>query len=167
MTTFRAVAALCVLSVACATDRSRSPACGLALVVGPSMILQQLRVPQMVLTGAPRGLPASLPARVVGQAPARVDVSYDGDRLAMTYQGAGFPPNPTERYGYGLLVVDDTSQRVTGLLIYDAAEMPRDFPLLGAVTGDGKTLPVYGVRVDWASMSNPRCPLLGDSTPAR
>lgn len=152
---------------ACSTDRTRSPGCGLAQVVGPTMILEQLRTPRMVLSGAPRGLPASLPARVVGRAPARVAVSYDGDRLALDYEGSNFPAAPTERYGWGLLVVDDTSQRVQGVLIYDAAEMPRDFPRIGTVTGDDKILPLFGVRVDWASMSNPRCPLLGDTAATR
>lgn len=156
--------ALLLTILACGGDRSRSPGCGLAQIVGPSIILQQLRDPRAVLTAAPRGLPTTLPARVVGETPGAVDVSYDGPRLALAYRGSAFPQNPSEKYGWGLLVVDDTSQRAMGILIYGAAELPKDFPLMGSITGDGKSLPVFGVRVDWASMSNPRCPLLGDST---
>src|SRR2546430_4435114 len=53
-------------AVCCSGDRSRSPTCGLALLVGPRMIQQQLTILPFVLTDAPRGLSASLPALVAG-----------------------------------------------------------------------------------------------------
>ena len=56
------------LAVGCGGDRSRSPTCGLALLVGPRLIQQQLSVLPYVLTDAPRGLSASLPALVAGTA---------------------------------------------------------------------------------------------------
>lgn len=158
-----AVWAVTVFAVACAPDRSRSPACGLAMLAGPTIIQEQLRNPRAVLTDAPRGLPETLPARVIGQPQGRVTIGDNDGRLAMRYEGASFPQTANELNGYGLLVVDDTSQRVQGVLIYES-ELPRNHPRLGLVAGGDKTLPLFGVRVDWASMSNPRCPLLGDTT---
>src|SRR5205814_1369089 len=155
-----------VLGVGCGGDRSRSPTCGLALLVGPRMIQQQLAILPFVLTDAPRGLSASLPALVAGTShQGEVSVAYEGPRLALTYQGPSFPPFPTDSAVYGLLVVDDSTQRAQGVLIYESVRPPPSFPQLGTVRGGGggpdKTIPLYGVRVDWPSVSNPRCPLLG------
>lgn len=158
------VTSLVVLS--CGGDRSRSPTCGLALLVGPRMIQQQLTILPFVLTDAPRGLSASLPALVAGTShQGEVTVAYEGPRLALTYQGPSFPPFPTDSAVYGVLVVDDSTQRAQGVLIYESVRPPPSFPQLGTVRGGGggtdKTIPLYGVRVDWPSVSNSRCPLLG------
>lgn len=119
-----AVAALLV--AACAGDRSRSPACGLALIAGPTLIQQELLNARAVLTETPRGLPGTLPARVVGQAQGEALVGYSDEQLVIGFQGEGFPTRPA---GYGLLVVDDTSQRVQGVLVYES-ETPKDYPEL-------------------------------------
>ena len=145
----------------CGGDRARSPTCGLAQIAGPTLIQQQLHNTRAVLTDAPRGLPASLPARVIGQQQGEALVAYGESLLVMGFQGSGFPLQPG---GYGLLVVDDTSQRVQGVLIYES-QAPKDYPRLGTLTGGELSLPVFGVRVDWASVNNPRCPLLGSPTP--
>jgi hypothetical protein len=92
-----------------------------------------------------------------------VTVSYVGERLAASYGGEGFPVDP--QVGFGLLVVDDTSQRVVGVLIYDAVA-PQGRPELGYVTGGERSIPLFGVRVSWIDVSNPRCPLLGDTAQA-
>jgi hypothetical protein len=156
-----------VLVGGCGGDRTRSPTCGLALLVGPRLIQQQLTVLPYVLTEAPRGLSASLPALVAGyREQGEVSVSYAGSRLALTYQGPHFPPFPNDSTVYALLVVDDSTQRAQGILIYESIRPPPSFPQLGTVAGADKTVPLYGVRVDWASVSNPRCPLLGAASPA-
>jgi hypothetical protein len=154
--------ALAVVVAACAGDASRSPACGLALIAGPTLIQQQLLNARAVITDAPRGLPEILPAMVIQQQQATVRTGYSADgKIVMEYAGPGFPT----RGGYGLLVVDDTSQRARGVLIYESEE-PKQHPHLGTITGGAATLSLYGVRVDWASVSNPRCPLLGTPPPA-
>jgi hypothetical protein len=163
------VAALCATTWAgCAGDRARSPTCGIAQLAGPALIQQQLANLSYVLTEAPRGLPASLPARVVfvGEGPkpppGEVLIAYSGNHLVMGYQGAGFPAGPG---GYGLLVVDDSTRRAQGVLVYES-QVPRNYPELGTVTGADRSIPLFGVRVDWAGVNNPRCPLLGAATPA-
>ena len=153
--------ALTVVIAACGGDASRSPACGLALIAAPTLIQQQLLNARAVITDAPRGLPDSLPAMVIQQKQASVRVGYDAEgRIVMGYEGSGFPT----RGGYGLLVVDDTSRRAVGVLIFESEE-PRQHPHLGTITGGAAVLNLYGVRVDWASVSNPRCPLLGAPAP--
>lgn len=152
----------------CAREHGRSPMCGIAQLAGPALIQQQLANLSYVLTEAPRGLPASLPARVVyiGEGPkpqqGEVLIAYSGNRLVMGYQGAAFPPAPG---GYALLVVDDSTRRAQGVLIYES-QVPRNYPELGTVTGADRAIPLFGVRVNWPGVNNPRCPLLGDATPA-
>lgn len=155
------ILAVTLLVVGCTRDASRSPTCGIALIAGPSLIQQQLSNPRAVILDAPRGLPESLPAMVIQQQQAEVAVGYDVDgRIVMGYRGPGFPTQG----GYGLLVVDDTSQRAMGVLILESEE-PTQHPRLGTIAGGTASLHLYGVRVDWASVSNPRCPLLGAPVP--
>lgn len=150
--------ALAILVGACGGDASRSPACGLSFIASPTLIREQLRNPRAIITDAPRGLPDSLPAMVIRQKQGAVRVVYDpqGKLLIMEYAGDSFPT----RGGYGLLVVDDTSHRAVGVLFYDSEE-PTDHPKLGTVTGGTATVLLYGVKVDWANVSNPKCPILG------
>lgn len=150
-----------LFAAACATDR-RSPTCGIALWAGPTMIQEQLRNPRVVLTEAPRGLPETIPARVIGHPQGTLAVSYTDGSMNARFDGPGFPQNSDSLNGYALLVVDDTSQRVQGVLIYEST-LPRNHPRLGLVASGDRTVPLYGVRVDWVSMTNPKCPLLGDT----
>src|SRR5438046_8975400 len=104
---------------------------------------------------APRGLPVSLPAPVPGTAQlSTVTITSAGGRLAMTYQGQNFPPFPTETTVYALLVVDDSSQRAEGVLLYAGQRPPNTYPDLASVTASSRKIPLYGIRADWASVSN-------------
>jgi hypothetical protein len=151
------------LFVSCSPDRSRSPTCGMAQLIGPSLIQDRLRQLPFVLTDAPRGLPGTLPVRIVGtRQQSTVLVSYLKGALTMEYQGAGFPAGSvSDTTAYALLVVDDSTQRAQGVLIYESRRPPEGYPSIGALTGEDRTIPLYGVRVDWGNVSNPKCPLLG------
>lgn len=136
-----------------------SPTCGIALIAGPALIQQQLNNARAVLTDPPRGLPDSLPAMVIQQKAAMVLAGRDAEgRISMQYRGPGFPSQ-----GFGLLVVDDTSQRAMGVLIFEQPE-PRLHPRIGTIIYGTTVLNLFGVRVDWMSVNNPRCPLLGGPT---
>jgi len=151
-----------VLEACGGRDQSHSAACGMAQFIGPSLIQEQLKLFPYVLTEAPRGLPSTLPARVAGNAQqSTVAITTSGPRLTIVYQGSNFPPNVSDSTVYGLLVVDDSTQRAEGVLLYEGQRPPKTYPQLGTVTGGDKSIPLYGVRVDWASVTNPRCPLLG------
>src|SRR5439155_1627606 len=109
------------------------------------------------------GLPGTLPVRVVGVTQqSAVAVSYTKGALTMEFQGAGFPATSiSDSTAYAILVVDDSTQRAQGLLIYESRRPPEGYPSIGALTGADRTIPLYGVRVDWPNVSNPKCPLLG------
>lgn len=146
---------------ACSGGGRGSPTCGIAAIAGPSLITSQLANARAVVTDPPRGLPDSLPTLII-QPKSRdtgvVIVTRDAaGRVSMLYRGAGFPLR-----GYALLVVDDTSQRAMGVLILDQEE-PARHPAIGTLIGGSTALNLYGVRVDWAGVSNPRCPLFGGS----
>ena len=154
----RLVPLLLLVAAACSRGSSGSPTCGIALLAGPSLITSQLTNARAVLTDPPRGIPDSLPALVIQQKNDRGAVIVGRDaagKVSMQFRGPAFPPR-----GYGLLVVDDTSQRAMGVLILDQEE-PAGHPAIGTIIGGGTTLNLYGVRVDWASVNNPRCPLFG------
>jgi len=149
---------LLLVAAACNRGSSGSPTCGIALLAGPSLITTQLQNARAVLTDPPRGTPDSLPALVIQQKNDRgwVIVSRDAEgKISMQFRGPAFPAR-----GYGLLVVDDTSQRAMGVLILDQ-EDPAGRPSIGTIVGGGTALNLFGVRVDWASVNNPRCPLFG------
>ena len=169
MLPIRWIAAGVVVTAACRVDRQRSPVCGMALLVGPSLIQQQLNDARAILTDVPRGLPGggTLPARIAGEADtARVHVAYDRDRLVLQFEGSRFPAVSVDSTGrdstvFGLLLVDDSTEVVQGVLVYDRPRPPVEYPRLGILVGGDRFVPVYGVRLNWAGVSNPRCPLLG------
>jgi len=161
-------AALLLSLAGCSVDRSRSPVCGFEMFAGPRLVQDRLNDARALLTEAPRGLPASLPARVAGRADtAHAVKGVAGDQLALVYEGRYFPPDTviSDSTVYGLLVVDDSSERVIGLLVYEGIAPPKEFPSIGVVAHDAVTIPLYGVRVNWAKIYNPRCPLLGSVAP--
>jgi hypothetical protein len=150
---------LLLAMVACGRGTGGSPTCGIALLAGPAMITSQLSNGRAVLTDPPRGTPDSLPALVIqlqknDRGAVIVSRGADG-KISMQFRGPAFPTR-----GYGLLVVDDTSQRAMGVMILDQEE-PANHPSIGTIVGGGTALNLYGVRVDWVSVSNPRCPLFG------
>ncbi len=149
---------LLLLATGCGRGTGGSPTCGIALLAGPGLITSQLSNARDVLTDPPRGIPDSLPALVIQKSNDRgaVIVGRDAEgKISMQFRGPAFPAQ-----GYGLLVVDDTSQRAMGVLILDQEE-PKRHPAIGTVIGGSTALNLYGVLVDWASVSNPRCPLFG------
>jgi hypothetical protein len=143
---------------ACASPNpDNSAVCGIASIAGASMALQQIVNEPARLTTPPGGMASALPARVVGYAPARVLVTDAPNGVVMGYEGTGFPTRP----GFGLLLVDDSSEVVRGVLIYDKEE--QDLPRIGTISGSTSTIPLYGLRVNWASVSDARCPIFGTS----
>ena len=153
-----------VLAAGCGGNPENSAACGFASFAGASMTAQQLRVQSKWMTRAtaPGDLKSVLAARVVGYGTTRVLVTRGPDGLVMGYEGDGFPKTP----GFGVLLVDDSSEVVRGVLIYDKEEQ-EGIPRLGTISGAASTIPLYGLRVSWGSVSDPRCPLfapLRDST---
>ena len=92
LTPYHATLFSLTLCLSCGGDRTRSPTCGMAQLIGPSLIQDRLRRLPFVLTDAPRGLPGTLPVRVVGTPQqSTVLATYTKGAMTMEYQGAGFP----------------------------------------------------------------------------
>lgn len=145
---------------ACAGNPENSAACGFTSIAAASIVMQSLQDISRVVADAPPSLPPVLPARVVGYGTARAVVAHAPEGLVLGYEGQGFPPVP----GFGLLLVDDSSEVARGVLIYEA-EGPPGYPKLGTITGSSSTLPLYGIRVHWPSVNAPRCPLFAQLAP--
>jgi hypothetical protein len=155
------------LLAACSIDRSRSPVCGMALLVGPNLILQQLGDARALLTEAPRGLPGALPVRITGQSDtAQARVTGDRDRLTLELDRNVIPAVTVDSTGrdstvFGVLLVDDSTAVVHGVLIYEQPRPPEGYARIGTLVDYERAVPLYGLRVSWASVSNAKCPLLG------
>src|SRR3989442_4538947 len=88
----------------------------MALLVGPRLIQQQLTILPFVLTDAPRGLSASLPALVAGTSQqGDVSVSYGGQRLVLAYHCPSLPAVPTDPSGEPGPGVDRTGEHTAGI----------------------------------------------------
>ncbi len=143
-----------LLAAGCGGDPENSAACGFASIAGASMASQQLLNRHAWLTQPPADLKAVVPTRVVGHGTARSLVTRGPTGLVLGYEGEGFPATP----GFGVLLVDDSSEVTRGVLIYDKEEQDA-IPVLGTIWGAASTIPLYGMRVNWSSVSDPRCPL--------
>ena len=166
-----ALLTLCALgTLACSVDPRHSPVCGMALLVGPRLIFEQLSTARALLTEAPRGLPVTLPARVVGGSDSTfVSIASDRDHVLLEYHGGKLPIVTRDSTGrdstvFGVLLVDDSTATVEGVLIFDRPRPPADYPQIGRLADGDRSVPFYGARVNWASVSNARCPLLGKPT---
>ncbi len=91
--------------------------------------------------------------------PGLITSQLSNARAVLTDPPRGVPDSLPAR-GYGLLVVDDTSQRAMGVMVVDQEE-PAGHPAIGTIIGGSTALNLYGVRVEWVSVNNPRCPLFG------
>lgn len=170
-TALAAVALATVASLtACTVDRSRSPVCGMALLVGPNLILQQLSDARALLTDAPRGLPGSLPVRITGQPDtSRAVTSGERGGLLLELDANLIPDISVDSSGrdstvFGVLLVDDSTAVVHGVLVYERPRPPADYPRVGTLSDPRRAIPIYGLRVNWRDLSNPRCPLFGNPT---
>lgn len=145
---------LAMLAVGCQPNSENSAVCGFASIAGASMTLQYLQNEHAWLNAPPRDLTGVIPARVVGYGTSRALVTHGTDGLVLGYEGQGFPATP----GFGLLLVDDSSETSHGVLIYDKEEQ-EGIPKLGTISGSTSTIPLYGLRVSWAGVSDAKCPL--------
>ncbi len=154
-----AIAVLAALT-ACEPAEPRPPACGIpTAVIAPEAIFRAFTSVRNTVFEPPLDLPSTLPTRVVVTGhKSEAIVGYGEAGLVIGFQGAGFPAAG----GYGLLVVDDSTNTYQGVMIYESARPDDDFPTIGIVSARIGEIPLYGVRVRWREMSNPRCPLLGE-----
>lgn len=150
-----------LLLTACGGNPENSAACGFSFMAGASMILQQANSPAAFLSSPPRGLTGTVPARVVGHGSAKALVGTGTQGVILGYEGDGFPAQP----GFGLVLVDDSSDMARGVLIYEPVP-PMGYPTIGQISGGAAVFPLYATRVHWGAISDPKCPMFAplDST---
>jgi hypothetical protein len=150
------VLACLVACVACTEGNpENSPICGFASMAGASMVLEQFR-PEKVLQELPPEVEGVVPARVVGYGTSRALAGEGQYGAVLGYEGDGFPRVP----GFGLVLVEDSLDTFKGVLIFEV-EPPIGLPQLGTISDQTSTLPLFGLRVTWGAVSDPRCPLFG------
>ncbi len=142
-----------VATLAACTDPDE--ACRLTIVAGPMAVMEGF-ARGAGISEAPVDVPERLVARYLGGPAAVARVHRDsvtGGLAISTPPPDADTPSP----GYAVLVTDRTL-RPLGMLLYDGAVLP-GYPEIGRVAVGGFVLPLLGVRVDPATVADPRCPL--------
>ena len=143
-------------------NSENSPLCGLTAVTQANRVLEQFQARTTVMDSAPRGLEGTVVARVVGYGTGQALAARAQDGMVLGFEGQGFPARP----GFAVTLVDDSSEVVRGVLIFETAG-PADYPQIGTVSSPTSTLPLYAMRISWGRVDDPRCPVFAprDSTP--
>jgi hypothetical protein len=145
-----------VLMAGCDRPAGRVPAtCGVAALAAASNLLEQFTIPNQTLAAPPNTLPERLVARVIADGALPAVVGRTDSLLVIGVEGN---PPAGVRLGFGVLVVD-TQERVMGMALYEGDPIP-GAPRLGEVSVGGASIPLIGVQVDPAKITDPSCPSL-------
>ncbi|MFQ5702576.1 MAG: hypothetical protein ACE5HT_00985 [Gemmatimonadales bacterium] len=150
-----AVLLLAIALAACTEGNpENNPVCGISSMAAASMALEQFATPGKLIQEVPEGVEGVVPAKVVGYGTARAITGRGPGGLILGYEGEGFPKTP----GFGILMVEDSLDTFKGVLIYDI-DPPQGILGLGSISSSSSTIPLFGLRVNWSSVSSERCPL--------
>jgi hypothetical protein len=150
------LASVLVLTAGC--DRPADgvpPTCGLAALAAATTLLEQFTIPNQTLAEPPGSLPERTVARVAADGVLPVVVGRTDSLLVVGVEGN---PPATVKPGFGVLVVD-TQDRVMGVMLYEGDPIP-GAPKLGLVSVAGGSIPLIGIQVDPARITDPNCPSL-------
>lgn len=145
-----------LLAAACGErNPENSAACGFAMLGAANAVREQIQSGTKILADVPPGLAGTIAVRATGYGttPAMVAESDEGPIVA--YGGPGFPATP----GFGVMLVEDSTDTFQGVLILDLDPPGLGYPVLGGVTNGNYMIPLYGLRVTWNAVSTPNCPL--------
>ena len=135
-------------------ERGGSTVCGIVQLASPAVILEQFTVPRQTLSFPPRSLPEEVAVRFAAGPVVRGLVGITDSLMVVGVDepmpGAGVP-------GFGV-VVTDLSGGVQGVMIFEGDPLP-GAPELGTVQLGDRTVPLIGVRMNFARIEDPRCPL--------
>jgi hypothetical protein len=153
-----ALGALLVAVLSACGKPAGSVTCGIVAFIGP-LVVKESFGKGATLTTVPGAMPAALPVRLVAGRAWRGTVARDSTGgWLVTMHGT---LSKQVRVGYGVLVVDyhDTA---LGVLAFDAQAI-RGAPRLGTLAIGDTVVPLLGVRIDPATIQNPKCPVFPDS----
>jgi hypothetical protein len=148
------LAAPLILLGACHGNPENNAACGFTSMAVASRLVQSLQDLSHAVNTPPADVPGVIPGKVVAHGTRPVAASRSPKGLTLTYAGDAFPQVP----GFGVLLVDDSTEAVRGVMIFEP-DPPKGWPQLGTIESGGTSLPLLGMRVHWADMNAPRCPV--------
>jgi len=153
------LAAVPAILVGCESEGGENSfTCGVTMMASASYLNEQLSDLNKVVRTPPEGLTTaeSVPARAVGYG-SSMAVNRDGEegRVLLQFQGEGFPAEP----GFGVAIVDDSSEVFRGILVVDNDPPPDGYPTIGEISGPSGAMPLIALRINWGSISSERCPL--------
>ena len=149
---------LLVVLVVAGCDRpagSVPPTCGVAAIAAATTLLEQFTVPNRTLAAPPVSLPERTVARVIADGAFPAVVGRTDSLLVIGVEGN---PPASAKPGFGVLVVD-LEERVVGVALYEGDPIT-GAPRLGEVSLADASLPLIGVQVDPANITDPSCPSL-------
>lgn len=155
------IPAVAVLTACGPRDAQNSALCGMTMMASGNRVLERLSNIHAILAEPPEAmLSGRVPTRVLGYGVAHsIATPADSNRVTLAYQGEGFPELP----GFGLALVDDSSEVFRGVVVFDP-EPPRGYPEVGTVTSGDVTVPLFGLRIHWTSVNSEQCPLFPADT---
>jgi hypothetical protein len=131
------------------------PTCGVAALAAATTLLEQFTIPNQTLAAPPGSLPERTVARVIADGAFPAVVGRTDSLLIIGVEGN---PPATAKPGFGVLVADQ-QERVIGVALYEGSPIT-GAPRLGQVSVSGSTVPLIGVQVDPAKITDPSCPSL-------
>lgn len=153
MRNLRTPVLLCLLLAGCGRGAG-TPACGIAAIAGPLMILDQFSVPRQTLSAAPARMPEAVSVRLVA-GPVLRGIVGRTDSLVIIGVDEALPPGSVPGFGVLITTPDGT---VRGVVLFDGAPID-GAPVFGEVHTGTLTLPLIGLRVDPLRIEDARCPL--------
>lgn len=154
----RFVPVLFLTVLACGGEPRGTPACGIAALAAPTLLLDQFRVEGRVLSVAPDFPPAVLPVRISAGPALRGVVSNPGTGWIVGVDGP-LPPGPPP--GFGVLVVDRI-EGPRGVVLYEGQPI-RGAPVIGQVATSRASIPLIGLEIPFAEFDQVACPFFPDS----
>lgn len=148
-----------VLALGCESGRREGGAvCGIAALAGPTMLLDEFRVPGQTLGNAPSQLPEHLVARVAAGPAYRAVVGRADTSWVIGVEGTF---TEEDLPGFGVLILDRSATAV-GVMLF-VGDPLEGAPVLGQVSLADELIPLIGIQVDPIRFEDPSCPFFPDS----
>ena len=136
----------------------RQTQCGIAALVGPSLLLEEFGKPGTTLSQVPSPMPETLPVRMAAGDAQRALVGKTDSSWIVGVDGPLVTDHPP---GFGVLLVDRVAGP-QGVLLYGGPPIP-GAPVLGTVNLGELNIPFLGLLTQTAAFQDSLCPLFPDS----
>lgn len=145
---------LSLVAAACGREAGEnSMRCGITHTVAVNRVLEHMQSGSRLIAEPPPDAAGRVPVRVIGYGTQEGIAADTEEGLLIGYEGEGFPTA-----GFGVVLLEDSADTFQGVLVYDV-EPPTGYPQLGTVVSGARSLPLFGMRVSWAAVSDDECPL--------